>query len=175
MRTGDQIIIGTDASTTRLGGWLAVNDVVREYFSEPITANDEGILGRSIGDFKGQQVFEFLAVLVALRLWIADRKHLNLKLVGDNIGALTLALKLRPKCPKIAILSRECALVLADLSFPIMEHTPGVAHILADRLSRIEDEDDKSVQTHPALYKAKRVYPPARDHSWYKTLAKFRG
>ena len=61
-----------------------------------------------------------------------------LKVRGDNVTALMQLVKMRPATPMHAIIAREMGLVLVDLSFPPdAEHTPGVAHILADKLSRV--------------------------------------
>ena len=61
-----------------------------------------------------------------------------MKFRGDNVAALVLLIKMRPKTgadgtPKMAIIACELALRLVDLSFPPdAEHTPGVSHKFAD-------------------------------------------
>ena len=78
---------------------------------------------------------------------------------------------MRPATATIAIVARELALRLAELSFPPdAVHTPGVAHVLADRLSRVHAPDgsgivDKTI--HPALAHAELTTVPDRDDSWY--------
>ena len=137
---------------------------------------DEAILGVSKGDCRGQQVWELLAVLISLRQWVTDARRVHLRLVGDNVGALTLALKLRPKGRQMAILAREIALVLSDMASPIKPiHIPGIAHVLADQLSRLHEDENQSILQHPALTVAKRIVPPKRPRRWYKTLKHFRG
>ena len=139
-------------------------------------ANDEALLGVQRGCHESQQTLEFLAILIALRLWVdpssgVTRKRIQLTVKGDNTGALGLTNKLRPKGPKMAIIAREVALVLARLSFPPrVHHTPGVAHVLADALSRVTLEDDSIFTEHPALKRAERQRPQARVQSWYRTL-----
>ena len=87
---------------------------------------------------------------------------------------LTLLTKMRTKAdsPELAIVARELALRLADLSFPPdAEHTPGAGHILADRLSRVFSPDGKGALTpdlHPALLTALAVTAPERDETFYK-------
>ena len=175
-REGEELTIGTDASPARFGGWLASNGKVIAYFSDKISANDESILKRNSTSSEGQQAWEFLAILVALRLWLQPHRQNQFKIVGDNTGALSRSLKLRPKCRTMAIIAREIAFSLSHLSFPpTMVHTPGVAHVLADSLSRSDPDEDSSLKNHPTLRGAKRDVPASRDRQWYQTLAKFRG
>ena len=46
----------------------------------------------------GQQVWECLAILIAIRMWahIWSKERIILRICGDNVGALTLCIKLRP-------------------------------------------------------------------------------
>ena len=82
-----------------------------------------------------------------------------------------LCIKMCPANDTIAIVARELSLRLAELSFPPdAVHTPGVAHVLADRLSRIFAPNgsglvDKTI--HPALANAELTMVPERDNSWY--------
>ena len=173
---GDHVTIGTDASPFCRGGWMSINGYVTEFFASKVQPNDEVILGVRQGCHESQQTLEFLAILVALRVWLApssdpSRRRVQLTVRGDNTGALSLTNKLRPKGPKMAIIAREVALVLAGLSFPPrVHHTPGVAHVLADALSRITTDDDKILTEHPALKNATRRFPPTRNRSWYRAL-----
>ena len=79
---------------------------------------------------------------------------------------------MRPPDAAHAIIAREMALRLAELSFPPdAVHTPGVAHVLADRLSRVfipggNGKVDRSI--HPALANAEVTNVPVRDDYWYK-------
>ena len=91
----------------------------------------------------------------------------------DNVGALFLVVKMRPPNATTAIVARELALRLAELSFPPDAiRTPGVAHVLADRLSRVyapggPGKVDKTI--HPALQDAQLTEVPERNSSWYRT------
>ena len=139
-RAGTVVEIGTDASPWGMGGWLSVDGRIKEYFASPITSEDVSMYGLDTGTPAGQQVWECLAVLVALDIrrnqW-ADAR-VNLQVRSDNVTALTLLVKMRPGSPQIAIIAREIALRLVEFSFPPdAMHTPGVAHVLADELSRI--------------------------------------
>ena len=93
---------------------------------------------------------------------------------GDNVGALMLLIKMRPSNPKQAIIARELALRLVELSFPPdAVHTPGIAHVAADELSRILSSKGSGIVTntiHPALAKATETAAPVRNEAWYRAL-----
>ena len=79
--------------------------------------------------------------------------------------------KLRPKERSMAIIAREVALIPSSLSFPPkVDHTPGVAHTLADLLRRASADDDYIFNTHPELAGAARAVPAQRNRMWYKAL-----
>ena len=88
------------------------------------------------------------------------------------MGALTLLIKMRPSSAQQAVIARELALVTAKSAFPPeVVHTPGVAHKLADALSRVHDPGFKGdALKHHALIGAIRTAVPARPRSWYRTL-----
>ena len=127
-----------------------------------------------IGSAGGQQLWECLAILVAIDIWskLWNQQRIILKVRSDNVGALTLLLKMRPANASIAIVARELALRLAELSFPPdAVHTPGVAHVLADRLSRVYAPGGTSTVTkdiHPAFASAQLTDVPVRVPAWYK-------
>ena len=183
-RVGAVVAIGTDASPWGLGGWLAVDGEVRQYFTSPISAADIAKYGYAIGDAAGQQLWEALAILVAVDLWASywSQQRVILKVKGDNVAALVLLIKMRPKTgadgtPKMAIIARELALRLVDLSFPPdAEHTPGVSHKFADLLSRVTAPIENEGQpggilpedAHPAMLKSARVEVPPRSPDYYR-------
>ena len=81
---------------------------------------------------------------------------------------------MRPRTDHMAIIGREIALSLVHYSFlPAVYHTPGLAHVTADALSRIYDpskpEAIKILQS-PALLNAERTAVPERTPSYYATL-----
>ena len=146
--------------------------------------------GFATGDNKGQQVWGALAILVATDRWSSrwNQDRIVLKVRGDNVTALVLLIKMRPKttktpgevhdtvkASKLAIIARELALRLVDLSFPPdAEHTPGISHIFADMLSRVDaPAANKGMDgilkpdAHPAMATSSRVDTPPRDAKWY--------
>ena len=159
-----------------MGGWLSIDGTISHYFACPVTADDEGVFGHSIGSSSGQQVWECLAILVGVSIWSKywRQERINLKVRGDNVGALTLLIKLRPSSAAQAIVARELALHLIEVSFPPEAvHTPGVPHIIADRLSRVFAPGGSQVvnaSVHLALVTAVRTDVPDRPRQWYRTL-----
>ena len=138
-RSGPEVVVGTDASPYGLGGWIAVDGHIQHYFFCAISSHDEEIYGVARGTSIGQQIWECLAVLVALRLWwaIIRKYRCNLAVRLDNVGALSLVLKLRPHGAAQTIIARELALLLIECPFePTAIHTPGASHTIADKLSR---------------------------------------
>ena len=121
-------------------------------------------------------MWECLAVLIAVDLWsfLWRQDRIQLKVRGDNVTALTLLIKMRPDkdSPAMGMIARELALRLAELSFPPeVIHTPGVAHVIADKLSRVHAPGGTGVvdnSIHFTLEHAQLSAPPARDAKWYK-------
>ena len=122
----------------------------------------------------GNQVWEALAILVAVVLWtdIWKQQRIVFKVKSDNVTALTLLIKMRTSSSTLAVIARELALRLVDLSFPPdAAHTPGVGHIFADKLSRVFSPTGKGVLTpdlHPAMATAQIANVPVRGSSFYK-------
>ena len=173
LRAGITVEIGTDASPWGLGGWLSVGGKVTSYFASKLTADDERRYGHAIANADGQQIWECLAILVAVDLWHEAwaQQRIVLKIKGDNVTALTLLIKMRPKGPKMAIIARELALRLAVLSFPPDAiHTPGIAHIAADALSRVYAPGGPghvSPSLHHSLSGAVEAIAAPRVDAWY--------
>ena len=67
-RSGTRVEIGTDASPWGLGGYLSINNTVVRYFASAISEADCTKYNFTIGDPKGQQLWETLAALVAIDL-----------------------------------------------------------------------------------------------------------
>ena len=79
---------------------------------------------------------------------------------------------MRPHSSRHAIIARELALILIEAPFfPDVRHTPGVAHVVADELSRAfcpGKAGEGTKHSHPALANSTRTLCPSRDFSWYK-------
>ena len=178
MGVGPQLEMGTDTSPWGLGGWMAIDGTITRYFSCPVSEDDLTIFSIERGSCEGQQTLEGLAILVALRLWsdVDSSRKFVLQVRGDNVGALALLLKMRPSSPQQAIIARELALHIVNYSFPPrVVHTPGISHVIADKLSRVHDSDTvpNNILSHHALVTATRTEVPCRDRTWYRTLESF--
>ena len=140
---GLQLAIVTDASPWGIGGYLSANDTVIAYFADAVAPLDERLLSIKIGESSSQQVAEALAVLVALRLWAPywRRSGVSLRIRSDNVGILTLLIKLRPSytSPGLSLIAREVALEFGTAAYKprVFQHIPGLANDWADRLSRL--------------------------------------
>lgn len=89
------------------------------WFAESISATDEEVLGHKAGSHEGQQAFEAMALLIAIRLrsrfWKTRRFRLALR--NDNIGALTVFSALKGRSVPMNAVAREYALELAEGCF----------------------------------------------------------
>ena len=144
-----------------------------QFFSEPISDTDVARFGFVRGSPDGQQVWESLAALIAIRLW----KHTwasgtsTLMVKGDSVTMLTLVVNMRPASASLALIGQELALDFASAAFApiITQHIPGVANVLADKLSRrMQAGYDPKIPSQ--LSDAKLVYPPDRNDSYFLTL-----
>ena len=177
-REGPLLEIGTDASPWGLGGYLSRDGCIVEHFASPLTHYDEEVFNARIGSPDGQQIWESLAILVALRLWrnLVIDKRVTLQLKGDNVGSLMLMCRMRPSNSTQAIIAREGALIMADSAFlPDVVHTPGIAHVIADELSRRHSPPTESTpaRLHPSLSDSIERATKPRRANWYSALNNF--
>jgi hypothetical protein len=169
---GPKVSIVCDASPFGLGAWLAIDGRVREYFADRIHTEDSEVLGIEPGSCKGQQAWESLTILVALRLWFPlwRGSRVQLRIASDNITALTMAANLKSSGRAVNIIAREMALDLAQALYApdIVEHRPGVTNIAADMLSRRFDPS-KIFILPDCLRDAQEVTLPRRGAKWWLT------
>ena len=163
-----------DASPWGPGAVLELEGAVREYFGEGLAKDDVSVFGFDVGNPKGQEVWESLAALVALRLWRQHwaQERCCLLARGDSVTMLTLVARLKGTAPGISLIGRELALEFVASAYrPILaEHIPGVANSWADALSR--RARDVSRWTRPAgLDQATEVPVPSRPRAWCITLS----
>ena len=144
-----------------------------EYFSIPLSTDGLTVFGHRTGDAAGQQVWECLCALIALRqwrrFWVSDRIALRFK--ADNVTLLTILAKLKCSGPGTTIIGKEIALLVAGAAYrPIVAvHTPGVANKLADILSRqfAPTASHEPWKLPAEFVSAAEVTPPARPWAWY--------
>ena len=111
-RTGSVVEIGTDASPWGMGGWLAIDGKITKCFACKLSEDDAHIFNDKLdGSCTGQQLWECLAILVAIDIWACEwsQPRVVLKVRGDSAGALVLLVNMRPSNAKQAIIVRELA------------------------------------------------------------------
>ena len=160
-----------DASPWGLGGVLFENDVPISYFTSRLTKDDVKLHRRPIGDSDGQQVWESLVVLVALRAWkdVWLPRRLSVTIRGDNVSALYMAAQMKSKASPLV--NKELALLYTKAAFlpRHVEHIPGLTNGLADELSRIW-EPGAGYKIPDALKHVPPVPIPIRNRKYYEVL-----
>ena len=106
---GRNIRIVGDASPWGLGAYLLIDGVILEYYAVEITTALAEFLGTQIGSHRGQQTWEALNLVVALRTWKVHwrAERVSLEIRADSIAALTLVASLRAKGWALSAIARE--------------------------------------------------------------------
>ena len=140
LNLGVKICITTDASPWGIGGFITADGIVVGYFMDAISSQDERVLGQRRGTHEGQQCFEALASLVALRLWVKlwATGRCILAVRSDNMTTCALVRDLKGKSTGLNLIASELALDIADATHEpdVVQHTPGLQNKIADVLSR---------------------------------------
>ena len=175
---GLEVMIYVDASPYGLGAWLAIDAVPKAYFSDTISELDcQVLLIEKNEGSAGQQAFEALALLVAIRLWLPTfrSERVTVYVRSDNLSALHMVAKMQPKSRSLSIVARELALDLADATYALdfAQHVAGVTNGIADSLSR-RFQPGKAFALPHFLHLAKEVPPPVRNREWWRTRPTFR-
>ena len=99
------------------------------------------------GESEHMTLWESLAIPVALRAWESVRTAATVEMRSDWVGALRTAFKLSSSHPGLCSIAQELALDLADdiYSVRVLTHTPGVANLMRDALSRRYAPEPKAV------------------------------
>ena len=173
---GEQIDVLTDASPWGLGALLVIDGAFFECIAGALTDEDFRRFGLAAGDCRGQQCWESLAILVALRHW-APRwrgRRFCLRVRSDSVTALTMLVSCRGTGASVNLIAREIALDLARSMYrpSVCEHIPSVSNKLPDLLSRLSEPG--APQALPrALSGARRARPEARTQAIFKTTGIF--
>ena len=141
---GAKAMMQLDASVWGFGGVLLIDNVIVSWFSSPVSSADEQIHGLKRGDEKGQQVWEALCLLMALRLWTKfwTDKKLNITLKSDNMAALILVARMKSNASPL--IAKEVAYAMSRAAFQprLIVHVPGVMNFIADTLSRLSSHNN---------------------------------
>ena len=176
MNLGKQVELVTDASPWGLGGYVTVDRQVKEFYQSELDENDFANFGHAKGDCRGQQAWEALAMLVALRLW-ADTwltGRVRLRVRGDSVAMLTVVMHMKAVSDSSAMLvAREVALDVAEAAYApdVGSHLPGDANATADVLSRRWDPNAGEWRLPPVLAGAIEAVAPQRSQAYYRILA----
>ena len=164
-----------DASPWGYGALLYVDGVLVEWLAEAITDIDVDIMQHARGQSDGQQSWEALVLLIAIRQWDSYWRNevVELEVMSDSISALTVVAKLKATGRGPNIVARELALDLSASPFRprVFSHLPGVTNTAADSLSRIFDVGaSKNIASIcRGIHQAK---VPTRGLEWWRTVFK---
>ena len=141
------------------------------YFASALTKHDQRIHRKRIGSARGQQTWECLAYLVALRAWQEfwlGRKF-SVAIRSHNLGALFMGAQMRSTASPV--ISKEVALLYGEGSFEprVFQHLPGIANVVADVLSRMA-EPGNVAELPDEVVGIAPVVVPVRTKSYYRTL-----
>ena len=163
----------TDACPWGVGAALFLDGVAVEYFHVELSKFDFELFQHSVGDAAGQQTWEAFAILLALRQWSChwQRRRATLEVRADNVSALTMLTCFRVKGRGLTLIAREIALDMASGTYrpAVCAHSPGVAHKVADMLSR-KYVPGYEYRLPSCLLEAKETLIPERSAGYFTTL-----
>ena len=146
-------------------------------FHDRVSAEDIRLLGVQVGNPAFQTVLEGLAILVALRvfgpraMWNAGAM-VSMVIRSDSKGALGAAIKggsttdpLSNQVGQEISFDQACG----DYRVELYEHTPGVANVGPDYLSRLHAPDAERRAEPRYLGPIEAVSVPTRDETWWRT------
>ena len=166
------LLAGAWAATLTQGGR------VTEFFRDPLRRRDFMRFGFQQGACEGQQCWEALVTLVALRLWAPalQAQRFAIRVKGDSVVTLVLAGKLKAKGSGTNRIARDMALDTgAQLYVPrLLEHTPGVANHVPDVLSRLTEPGGPRELPAACRGAVERRVPPRTAHYYLADHARSR-
>ena len=166
----DTLTVSVDASPWGIGGLLTVNTVPQAWFSDELHEEDLKMFEAERGESAFTTIWELLAVVVAIKLWAADKIGLAVAVRSDSLSALQVLARNRARAPGLTILLQELALEQASFSF-LMEdltHIPGVSNKIPDALSRLKAPGEAGKPFPTELAHVHRSEVPRRDSSFWR-------
>ena len=163
-----ELSIAVDASPWGIGGVLLEQGEIIAWFADEVSSADLRRFGAQRGLSKFNTHWELLAILTALRLWFTSQAHVRCEVQSDSMAAISAAIKLSSSSPGLNVMAREIALDLAEgtLEFGLFVHTPGVANIIPDALSRLHAPEPKPHP--PVCAPALRSAVPPRNAGFWR-------
>ena len=165
--------ICTDASPYGMGGVLISDGRPKRYFSDIISKEDRERFSAGIDDPRFITVWEALAILIALRLWLASAPlTTRIEIKSDSLAAVKALEKGSSRAKPLNEVIREIALAeaLRGAPLPIIRHIPGLANAVPDALSRLTAP--VPVAFPKALNGVIRSFPQKRDAKFWPTTFK---
>mgnify|MGYP003341758329 CR=1 FL=1 len=118
MGAGMFIEVTLDASPWGLGGILQENGQIVSWFASDLSDFDFKFFGFQVGEAAGQQCWEALAALVALRVWKTRWRdqHARLTVRGGSVAMLAVLMKFKAPTSSrsLGIIAREVAIDVAE-------------------------------------------------------------
>jgi hypothetical protein len=165
--------VAVDASPWGLGGVLLDSGKAVAAFADKVSPEDRERLQVVVGDHRGQSLLEGLAILLALRIFLRWRQGevAKVSVRSDSKAALGMALNLASPSPLMNAVGREIAYdtALGDYQVELVEHTPGVANVSPDFLSRQFSPEGDSKEVPPALQGVPLLEVPRRTQGFWRT------
>ena len=130
----------TDACPWGIGGVLYKGGTPMRWFASELPKEVLEKFTAKKGDPAYNTLWEALALLVGLRLWLPKcPKNLSVRVKSDNVGALRMLLNLASRKELMAVIAREVALDIAAGNYRLTElvHVSGITNVVADALSRL--------------------------------------
>ena len=156
-----------------------IDGIIKHFFACPITDEDVAVYDMPRGTADGQQLWECLAILVAVDIWSSLwlQNRIILKVKADNVGALTLLIKMRPGSSKDRNRNSRRGATLGGIALSAGRFAhAGSRTYYADRLSRVYAPGVDSKQPgkwngaaascHVALAAANQTPSPTRERGW---------
>ena len=96
--------------------FLRINGIIKEFAFDGLTAEDEATLSVARGGSEGQQVWDALIVLAALRIWAPHWRSIRATLMVrcDSVSALVLVMRLKTSGVGTNLIAWEVALDVAE-------------------------------------------------------------
>ena len=162
--------IATDASPWGFAGVLFKNFVPVAWYATPLPESLLRHFQAKSGDSSFNTLWEALAILVAIRLWLPGTRVLA-RVRSDSLAALRSIVKMQSPSPSLNLIAREIALdaTLGLYHLGVAVHIPGIANRLPDDLSRLWAPEPHQIP--PELVDVPQHQVPVLGGTFWRTSA----